>query len=263
MTPIDILKKQLEEVHSKRFDLLNQVQTNKSNQCTGVLNMLGFDPTQVNIDADSIRVHIPDVSHWDALVIRRPRTFKDEGPKFGEPTLEYRGGGEISKESDLRYISAVGKLAEHYLNKTATWNGLVELMSDVEGVYDSEEYKTLYTQGRDLEKTIHELETKAEQDVFNNIFKVGHFKLKKDVSYYYGSGKYDRVNSDEWFWEENKGGKTYTMFYYDNCRTNPHYDAEGNPLPPTYERIKRTIRKRIRKGDVESFVKSKMSQVEG
>ena len=262
MTPTDILKKQLEEIQNKRFDLTDQFKANRSNQCTGVLNMLGFDLTQVNIESDSIRVHIPEVSHWDALVIQRRRTYKDEGPKFQEPTLEYRGGGEISKESDLKYISAVGKLAEHFLNKTATWNGLVELMSDVEGLYSSEEYKTLRTQEHDLEKTIRELENKEKEDTFSNAFKAGHFKLKKDVSFYYGSGKYDRVNSDEWVWEENKGGKTYTMFYYENRRTNPYYDEEGNRLEPTYERIKHTISKRIRKGDVESFVRNNMSQVE-
>jgi hypothetical protein len=263
MTPTDILKKQLKEIQDKRFELKDQFKTNRSNQCIEVLKMLGFNPTQVNIDSDSIRVHIPEVSHWDALVIRRPRTYQlDEGPKFGEPTLEYRGGGEISKESDLKYISAVGKLAEHYLNKTETWNGLVGLMSDVEGFYNSEEYVVLSKQDITLEKTIRELETKEKEDTFSNVFKTGHFKLKKSISFYYGSGKYDRVNSDEWIWEENKGGKTYTMFYYENCRTNPYYDAEGNTLPPTFERTKRTISKRIRKDDVVSFVKYNMSQVE-
>lgn len=263
MTPIDVLKKQLEDIQTKKFNLLEGFKANRSNQCAGVFKMLGFNPTRVDIESDSIRVHIPEVSHWDAVVIRRPRTYQDGGLKFGEPTLEYRGGGEITKEDDIKYIVAVGKLAEHMLNKTATWNGLVELMGDVEGLYNSEEYKTLYTQERDLEKTIRELETKAEQDAFNTIFKAGSLKLKKDVTYYYGSGKYDRVNSDEWVWEENKGGKTYTMFYYENRRTNPYYDAEGNRLEPTYERVKCTISKRIRKSDVESFVRNNMSQVEG
>lgn len=262
MTPIDILKKQLEEIQNKRFDLTDQFKVNKSNQCMGVFKMLGFNPTNVDIDSDHIRVHIPDISHWDALSIRRGRTYQDNGPKFGEPTLKYSGGGEISKESDLKYIISVGKLAEHFINKTATWNGLVELMSDIEGLYGSEEYKTLYNQEYELKKTINGLETKEKEDILGNVFKAGRFKLKKNISFYYGSGKYDRVHSDEWVWEENKGGKTYTMFYYDNCRTNPHYDEEGNSLPPTFERKKYTISKRIRKSDVESFVKSNMDQVE-
>ena len=57
-------------------------------------------------------------------------------------------------------------------------------------------------------------------------------------------------------------GKTYTLFYIDSYRTNPWFDEKGKELDPVFERTERQIHKRVRKGDLESFVKYNLTNVE-
>lgn len=262
MTPIDILTKQLEDVRTKRQEKSIEIETQLSEEAMNIFTYIGFDPKRIDVDMDSIRVHIPEMSHWDAILIKRERTYNDGALKFGGPKLSYRGDGDIKTEADLKYIVAIGQLAGHFLNKTKEWNELYQLMVRKEMFHQTDEYKTLRDQEWGIEQAIRDLETKEKDSKFNNIFNKGKVKLKKRYSFEYGSGRHDHVSSDEWRWEENKGGKTYTLFYIDSYRTNPWFDEKGKELDPVFERTERKIHKRVRKGDLESFVKYNLTNVE-
>jgi len=152
---------------------------------------------------------------------------------------------------------AVGKIAEHFLHKDEVYKRTVSLMDEYVS-YEREQLKSLHFQIREIEKQIQDIEREEQNKAFINIFSKGTFKLTKPEYYYYGNGKWDRVKSDEFFWTANESGKTYIIEYIEERRTNPYYDENGNTLEPIFERVKRTIDKRIKKADIESFVRSNM-----
>jgi hypothetical protein len=114
----------------------------------------------------------------------------------------------------------------------------------------------LYKQIYQIEAELSKINREEQNKQFNDVFNKNTFVLSKLVYFYYGNGKWDRVGSDEWFWEENKGGKTYNVSYIDVRRTNPWHDAEDKDLEGVYERTKCIIDKRIKKADIEAFVRS-------
>ncbi len=119
----------------------------------------------------------------------------------------------------------------------------------------------LYKQIYQIEDQLRKIKHEEQNTEFQNVFNKNTFKLNNTIYFSYGPGRYDRVGSNEWFWEENNGGKTYTVSYNDKVRTNPHYDSEGNFLEGIFEIRKRSIDKRIKKADIESFVKYNMNLI--
>ena len=133
-------------------------------------------------------------------------------------------------------------------------------MDETSEIY-KEKIKPLDTQFYQIESELRKIKQEEQTNEFQNVFNKGTFKLKKQEYLYYGSGKWDRIYSDEFFWEANESGKTYTMFYINESRTNPFYDENGNSIEGVFEKTKRSINKRIRKADVESFVRYNMNRI--
>ena len=258
----EILQKQLTEIQNTRFEKEEQFKKELSNRGMAMMRLVDLEAKNVFVESDRIRVYMPDVSHWDSIAVYRRMNYTEGMPKYQEPKLEWKSG-DTNTELELKYIMSVGKVAEHFLNKTNWWTTLVEMMDEAEAFYKSEENKTLRTQEYELEKTIRNIEQTETQDKFTSMFNKGRFKLRVSTSYNYGSRRYDYISSNEWEWEENKGDKTYTLFYYDKCRTNPYYDEQGNSLEAVFETRKREVPKRVRKADLEDFIKCNMNKVEG
>lgn len=258
----EILQKQLTEIQNTRFEKEEQFKKELSNRGMAMMRLVDLEAKNVFVESDRIRVYMPDVSHWDSIAVSRRVNYTEGMPKYQEPKLEWKSG-DTNTELDLKYIMSVGKIAENFLNKTHWWTTLVEMMDEAEAFYKSEENKTLRTQEYELEKTIRNIEQTETQDKFTFMFNKGKFKLNKSTSYTYGSGRYDYVSSDEWVWAQNGSGKTYTLYYTEKYRTNPRYDEQGNSLEAVYETRKREVPKRVRKADLEDFIKCNMNQVEG
>jgi hypothetical protein len=258
----EILQKQLTEIQNTRFEKDEQFKKELSNRGMAMMRLVDLEAKNVFVEPDRIRVYMPDVSHWDSVAVYRRSNYTEGMPKYQEPKLEWKSG-DTNTELELKYIMSVGKIAEHFLNKTNWWTTLVEMMDEAEAFYKSEENKTLRTQEFELEKTIRNIEQTETQDKFMYMFNKGKFKLNKSTSYTYGSGRYDFVSSDEWEWTQNGGGKIYTLHYTEKYRTNPRYDKQGNRLEAVYETRKREVPKRVRKADLEDFIKCNMNQVEG
>lgn len=258
----EILQKQLTEIQNTRFEKDEQFKKELSNRGMAMMRLVDLEAKSVFVEADRIRVYMPEISHWDSIAVHRRANYTEGMPKYQEPKLEWKSG-DTNTELELKYIMSVGKIAEHFLNKTNWWTTLVEMMDEAEAFYLNEENKTLRIQERELEKTIRDIEQTETQDKFTSMFNKGRFKLNKSTSYTYGSGRYDYVSSDEWVWAQNGTGKTYTLYYTETYRTNPYYDEQGNSLEAVYETRKREVPKRVRKVDLEDFIKCNMNQVEG
>jgi len=141
----------------------------------------------------------------------------------------------------------VGSGAQHCLMETNKWDELVSLMDESNEMYKAN-IGPLYKQVYQIEAELRKIKEAEQNKEYNDIFSKGTFKLSKQIDFHYGNGRWDRVHSDEWFWEANGSGKTYTVSYNDNCSI---FDIK-----------KRVIDKRIKKADIESFVKYNMSLVD-
>jgi hypothetical protein len=146
------------------------------------------------------------------------------------------------------------------LYETDQWKDLVNVMNSRDHLYKTE-IKELSSQTYNIRTEINRIEREEQNKEFNDLFNKNTLKLNKQVSFYYGAGKWERIYSDEFFWEENKGGKTYTVHFMDERRTNPHYDENGNSIKPIMERVKCVIDKRVKRADVEGLVRSNMKLV--
>jgi len=199
------------------------------------------------------------IDSWYDFRIERSYNYKIDKPEYSKATLSTSSVSNAD-ENGLKKLICLGILSRHCLNNTNEWNELVSLMDE-----SNEMYKTnigpLYKQIYQIESELRKIENEKKANAFENAFKLGTFKLNKEVNYYYGSGKWDRIYSNEFFWEANESGKTYTISYSDKVRTNPHYDSEGNGLEGIFEIRKRTIDKRIKKADIESFIKHNMNLI--
>lgn len=258
----EILQKQLTEVKKTRFEKEEQFKKELSNRGVAMMQLVDLEVKDVFIESDRIQVYMPEISSWDSITISRRINYTEGMRKYQEPKLEWRSG-DTNTELELKYVMSVGKVAEHFLNKTNWWTTLVEMMDEAEAFFKSEENQTLRTQEYELGNTIRNIEQTETQDKFTYLFNKGKFKLNKPTSYTYGSGRYDHVGSNEWEWAQNGSGKTYTLYYTEKYRTNPRCDEQGNSLEAVYETRKREVPKRVRKADLESFINCNMNKVEG
>jgi hypothetical protein len=253
----------IKETLEKTFNELNeQIQhhealrrvhlTNKANHIVTNIDDL-FKEFHIQVSDTNIDFKFTEDSWYD-FRIERNQNYKADGYEYGKAYISSSSSSNNNDKSLKRYI-CLGQLARHCLYNTNGWTELVSLMDESNELYKAN-IGPLYKQVYQIEAELRKINKEEQNKQFNDVFNKNTFVLSKPVYFYYGNGKWDRANSDEWFWEENKGGKTYNVSYIDVRRTNPWYDAEGKDLEGVYERIKRSINKRIKKADIESFVRS-------
>jgi hypothetical protein len=253
----------IKETLEKTFNELNeQIQhhealrrihlTNKANHIVTNIDDL-FKEFTIQVSDTNINFSYTEDSWYDFRIERR-QNYKVDGYEYGPATVSTSSVSNADGKSLMKLI-CLGKLAKHCFINTNEWTELVSLMDESNEIYKAN-IGPIYKQIYQIEAELRKINKEEQNKQFNDVFNKNTFVLSKPVYFYYGNGKWDRVNSDEWFWEENKGGKTYNVSYIDVRRTNPWYDAEGKDLEGVYERIKRSIDKRIKKADIESFVRS-------
>jgi len=258
---------EIKETHEKTFDELNeQIKyheslcrthlTDKVNSITADIDDL-FKEFTIQVTSTDINFKLT-IDPWFDFRISRSLTYNIDD--FGKPTISTSSVNGESEKS-LKKMICVGILAQHCLIETNKWNELVSLMDECNEIY-KRDINPLYSKIFQIEIELRKIKGAEQNKEFNNLFSKGTFKLNKQIDFYYGSGKWDRVRSDEWFWEVNESGKTYTVSYNDNCRINGHYDADGNSIEGIFEIKKRVIGKRIKKADIESFVKYNRSLID-
>lgn len=221
--------------------------TNKANQIAVSIDDL-FKEFTIQVSDIDISFKLTEDS-WHDFRIQRSTTYSENEQKYiyTKPTLA-TSSSSSGDEKSMKRLICLGKLAEHCLNQTNEWNELIKLMDESKAQYKAN-IDPLYKQFYQIERELNAINQEEQNKAFINIFSKGTFKLTKPEYYF---------KSDEFFWTANESGKTYTVSYIDERRTNPYYDENGNELEPIFERVKRTIDKRIKKADVESFVRSNM-----
>jgi len=259
----EVLKKQLTELNSEIHSLNEKHEEILSNAAQQTLSHIDeelFKEFKVRISTTDITFDLGG-SSWDRFRIQRIEQYSksDKEYRFGKAELSM-SSMSTDKDSDLKVLIGVGKLAEHRLKGTHVWIDLVRLM-DSKGVLYKEDISEKIKLGWKLEDEIRKIEREEDENQFKTIFDKGTFKLNRQEYFHYGSGKWDRVSANEWFWEKNEG-KTYTVSYTSTYRTNPWRDEQGNELEAVYETKKVAINKRIRSNDIESFVRSNMRYLE-
>jgi hypothetical protein len=251
----------IKETLEKTFNELNeQIQhhealrrahlTNKANHIVVNIDDLFKKFTIQVSDTNIIFTYTED--RWYDFRIERRQKYKADEYEYGKASIGSSSSSGNDDKSLKRYI-CLGQLARHCLYNTDEWTKLVSLMDESNELYKAN-IGPLYKQIYQIEAELSKINREEQNKQFNDVFNKNTFVLSKSVYFYYG--KWDRVGSDEWFWEENKGGKTYNVSYIDVRRTNPWSDAEGKNLEGVYERTKCIIDKRIKKVDIEVFVRS-------
>ena len=253
----------IKETLEKTFNELNeQIQhhealrrahlTNKANHIVTNIDDL-FKEFYIQVSDTNIEFKFTEDSWYDFRIERR-QSYKVDGYEYGKASIGSSSSSGNDDKSLKRYV-CLGQLARHCLYNTNEWNELISLMDESNELYKAN-IGSLYKQIYQIEAELSKIKREEQKQEFSNIFNKNTFVLNKPTYFYYGSGKWDRVSSDEWLWEENKGGKTYNVSYIDVRRTNPWSDAEGKNLEGVYERTKCIINKRIKKADIEAFVRS-------
>ena len=259
----------IKETLEKTFNELNeQIQhhealrrahlTNKANHIVLSIDDL-FKEFNIQVTDRTIEFTYTE-DRWYDFRIERKQTYKSDGYEYGKASVSTSSVSDADNKNLMKLI-CLGKLAKHCFINTNEWNELVSLMDKSNEIYKAN-IGPLYKQIYQIEDQLRKIKYEEQNTEFQNVFNKNTFKLNKLVGFYYGNGKLDRVGSNEWFWEENNGGKTYTVSYNDKVRTNPHYDSEGNSLEGIFEIRKRSIDKRIKKADIESFVRQNMNLIE-
>jgi hypothetical protein len=245
-----------EQIHeheaSRRTHLVNKV----NNVITSIDDL--FKEFTIQVTDTDINFKLTEDSWYDFRVERR-QNYKADGCEYGKAYISASSSSNDNDKALKRYI-CLGQLARHCLYNTNEWNELVSLMDESYEIYKTN-IGPLYKQIYQIEDQLRKIKHEEQSIEFQNVFNKNTFKLNNIIYFNYGPSRYDRVDSNEWFWEENNGGKTYTVSYNDKVRTNPHYDSEGNSLEGIFGVRKRSIDKRIKKADIESFVKYNMNLI--
>jgi len=247
---LDELVNELTQIEKKHDELLS----NSTHELVDKLDE-SFKEFNINVSSTDITFNLAG-SHWDKFRVTRRENYSAKEKEYRYTQAELSVSSlSTSKESDLKMLICVGKLAEQKLNNTAIWNDLRVMMDSRDLMYkeDISEKRSMCWK---LEAEIKKIENEEREDNFKRIFDKGTFKLENETVFYYGSGKWNRVFSKEFFWQKNEGKKTYTVWYMREMRTNQRWDEQGNDLEPVYEYTKLTASERVRAADLESFVRN-------
>jgi hypothetical protein len=237
---MNIIKETLE----KTFNELNeQIRNQEEIRRTHLVNKVNYIAVNIDDLFKEFTVQVSDTNiifkftgdSWYGFRIERSQNYKADGYEYGPATISTSSVSDADGKNLLKLI-CLGKLAKHCLHNTNEWTELISLMDESNEIYKAN-ISPLYKQIYQIEAELGKIKNEEKIKKLNALFSKGTFKLNKIIAFYYGNGKWDNIWSDEFFWEENSGGKTYTVSYMDR-------------------EIKRVINKRIRKVDIESFVNS-------
>jgi len=250
----EALQKQLKELAEELIQIEqkhNEILTNSTYELVSKLDE-SFKEFNVNVSSTEITFSLD--SGWDKFRITRRENYSAKEKEYRYTQAELSVSSlSTSKESDLKILICVGKLAEQKLNNTAIWNDLRVMMDSKDLMYkeDISEKRSMCWK---LEAEIKKIENEEREDNFKRIFDKGTFKLENEIVFY--SGRWKMAISKEFFWQKNEGKKTYTVWYMREMRTNQRWDEQGNDLEPVYEYTKLTASERVRAADLESFVRN-------
>jgi hypothetical protein len=254
-TPLETLK---EEIGKKiaEHKTLNQGYLENKAKCILVPISNLFDEYSIFISDNRINfTYIKD--SWYSFQIER--TYDWEGKKYEDAYVSSSSSSSNTEQSLKRYI-CLGELANQKLNKTNEWYELVSLMDEYNKL-DEDSVKPLRNQLYDIENAISEINKNKKIKNIQNILNKEIVKFKESVSFWFGNGKWDRVHSDTFSWKENKGGKTYNVFYTEQIRINSIFDQDGNRLEGIYENKTYELPKRIKKDNLISFLSCNMNHI--
>jgi len=261
----NIVKQTLEKTLNELYDQIetkqqghDQLLSNGVHEIVDSIDDL-FKEFIIKVSETEISFKHKENHSWYDFRINRTTNYGSEEKTFKEAKLSYSSYSELDK-TGLEMTVCIGSLARHCLYNTNEWRDLVGLMNYSLELYKTE-IKELSSQTYKIRNEIKRIEDEEKNNQFNDIFNKGTFKLKESIRFDYGPSRYDYVKSDEFFWEENKGGKTYTLSYMEHRRSNPHMNENGDILEPVYERVKRMVHKRIKKADLERFIKYNVNKI--
>ena len=240
-TTIETLEKALNELYNQ-IDAKNQ---EHKQILTDNIHIL-LDPIndlfkEFNIGVSSNTISFKHNEGWYNFDIYRSVSYRTDGESYGKPTLRYSSYSELD-EIGMKMTICLGILAQHCLTESPLWIDLMNNMNYCNYLYKTE-VKELSSQAYKLSNDISKLKEESMNQKFQIVFNKGTFKLNKEIYFHYGISRWDKVYSDEFFWEENKGGKTYNISYI---------NMDG---------IKCYIQKRIKKIDIESFIKHNHNKI--
>ena len=258
----DALQKQLDELRTEVHNIEKkheQILEDGTHELVDQLSVL-FKDFSISVSDTDIQF-ITTKGGWDRFRISRQYNFhaKETEYKYSKPYVSLSSLNSDDEES-LRRLVCVGKLAEQQLKDSDIWKDLNRIMDSNRVLYN-EDLREKKNNIWNLENEIKNIENKERDNKCESVFDKGTFKLTKRVYFSYGSSRYDYVNADEFTWERNGTGKTFTMFFTDEKRANPYYDENGNHLEPVFEKTKRAIDKRIRENDLRSFIHTHMNNM--
>lgn len=255
-TTIEILENQKNELYKQIHSIKESHQTYLSSKAHSIVDQLDELFKEFIIEIDSTRISFKTNGFWNDFEINRRSNYSINEEKYTEASLSMSSSSDVDEVGLKRFVCA-GVLAKYCLNKTDEWKQLITLMDEHNELH-KKDISPLNSQTWDIENSIRKLRDDEYTNKRTKILNAGKLKVQKSIEFYYGNGKWDFVRSNVFEWEQNESGKTYKVFYYDETRTNPHYDEDGNRLEPIMEKRKREVNKRIRVADLQSFISNNM-----
>jgi hypothetical protein len=257
----ETLVKAKEELRQQIIQKENESDAQLTSDANSIASNIDKILSEFNIKVSSTQIEFKlTVDSWYDFRISRGSRYMGDEETYTKATINNSSISDANEQA-LKKLIALGTLAQHCLSESDEWKSLVSLMDKNSTTY-KENIGPLYTKMYKIDDEIKQIDKLAADFHYKNIFDSGKMKLSEKVDLYYGSGKWDKIHSDSFEWNKNDGGKTYTVTYDDQVRTNSFYNEAGDEwIEPTYERVKRTVSKRIRLIDLQSFIKSQLSKV--
>lgn len=254
-TPLETLKEEIEKKIEENRAFNQGYLENKARSVLVSISNL-FDEYSIFVSDNRIGFTFTKDS-WYSFQIERSYDWKEK--KYGDAYIHSSSSSSNNEQSLKRYI-CLGELAKQKFDKTNKWDELVLLMDEHDKL-DKDSVSPLRKQLYDIEDAIRQIEKNEHQKNIQNLLNKRTIKFEKPISFWYGNGKWDNASSDVFSWEENKGGKTYNLFYTKQIRINSVFDQDGNQLEGIYEDKVYELPKRIKKDNLISFISSNMKHI--
>lgn len=254
-TPLETLKEEIEKKIGENKSFNQGYLENKARSVLVSISNL-FDEYSIFVSDNRIEFTFTKDS-WYNFQIERSYDWKEK--KYGDAYI-YSSSSSSNNEQSLKRYICLGELAKQKFDKTNKWEELVLLMDEYDKL-DKDSVAPLRKQLYDIENAIRQINHHEHQKNIQNLLNKRTIKFEKPIMFWYGNGKWDYVHSDIFSWEENKGGKTYNVFYNKEYRINPVFDQDGNELEGIFENKTHELSKRIKKDNLISFISSNMKRI--
>jgi len=189
---------------------------------------------------------------------RNTYSFKENAIKYHPAILNYSSCSSPD-EFELKGMIGKGKIAFHQLNKTKTWDEMVGLMDKYEQLKE-ELIKPISDVIYEIRNELDLIKRNEETERIEALIKQKTVKLAKNYTLQLSNSRYDNINSNEFFWEENPSGKTYSISYTHKTRVNPYYDENGEKLEGEYKDEVIKLNKRFKKSEIYYLVGVKIRE---